>query len=262
MNGVAPWQRFKRLWVTTGLVFTVVFVAWSLIAYRANAEARAGAVSDATVANVRADGVWRFSGAKTSDVGLLFFPGALVDPVAYAPLARAVAAAGYPVTMVELPRRGAFGGANDPELLEHALSEMNRTPSVKRWVVAGHSRGAVAAVDMAATYPARIAGLALMGTTHPRDHDLSRLTVPVLKIMGTNDGVAPERKTNENRRLLPVATRWVRIDGGNHSQFGWYGFQPGDRFAGISAEQQHARTLSALLDLLGEVAATSPRPGG
>ena len=39
---------------------------------------------------------------------LVFFPGALVEARAYAPLARAVAQAGYRATIVELPRRGAL----------------------------------------------------------------------------------------------------------------------------------------------------------
>jgi pimeloyl-ACP methyl ester carboxylesterase len=247
------WMRVKRIWLTAGIVVTIVLAGWSLLAFRANAEARAATIGDSTVTNIRSDGVWRFASphaAAEPRVGLLFFPGALVDPTAYAPLTRAVAAAGFPVTLVELPRRGAFGGANGPDLLGRALDQTRKPGGPRRWVVAGHSRGAVAAVDFAARYPTSIAGLVLIGTTHPRDVDLAGLAVPVTKIVGTNDGIAPERKSNANRRLLPSATRWVRIEGGNHSQFGWYGFQPGDHFADISAERQHALMLSAILDAL------------
>lgn len=243
----------RRIWITTGIVVTIVFVGWSLLAYRANAEAHLATISDSLVANVRNEGVWRFSSPRAVHVpkaGLLFFPGSLVDPTAYAPLARAVAAAGFQVTIVELPRRGAFGGANDPILLGRAFDETRKPGGPRRWIVAGHSRGAVAATDFAATYPAALAGLVLIGTTHPRDVDLSALTVPVTKIVATNDGIAPERKSEANRRLLPQTTRWLRIEGGNHSQFGWYGFQPGDRFARISADQQHDRMLTAILDML------------
>jgi pimeloyl-ACP methyl ester carboxylesterase len=254
------WILIRRIWITTGIALTIVFVGWSLLAYRANAEAHLAAIRDSLVVNVRKEGVWSFSSPRAVHVptaGLLFFPGALVDPTAYAPLARAVAAAGFPVTIVELPRRGAFGGANDPVLLR--AFDQTRTPGgPRRWVVAGHSRGAVAATDFAARYPAALAGLVLIGTTHPRDVDLSGLKVPVTKIIGTNDGIAPEGKSEANRRLLPQTTRWIRIEGGNHSQFGWYGFQPGDHFARISADQQHERMVAAILDMLRAVADSFP----
>ncbi|MEX2177752.1 MAG: alpha/beta hydrolase [Gemmatimonadaceae bacterium] len=256
----------KRAWITTGIAATIVFVAWSLIAYRPNAEARLAAISDSVVVNVRGGGVWMFSspraegGGGGAKAGLLFFPGALVDPTAYAPLARAVAAAGVPVTLVELPRRGAFGGADDPDLLNHALDLTRRSGGPRRWVVAGHSRGAVVATNFAATYPASLAGLVLIGTTHPRDVNLATLTAPVTKIVGTRDGIAPERKSDANRHLLPPSTRWIRIEGGNHSQFGWYGFQPGDRFATIPAPEQHGRVVAAILDMLRAAADSAARP--
>jgi hypothetical protein len=40
---------------------------------------------------------------------------------------------------------------------------------------------------------------------------------------------------------LPIATAWVRIGGGNHSQFAYYGFQLFDHRATISREQQQDR---------------------
>src|SRR6185295_4101393 len=92
------WARIRRVWITVGLTATAIFVVWSLIAYRASAEARTAAASDAAVSVQRQDGIWHFastSAVDRPDVGLLFFPGALVDPTAYAPLARAVAAAGF-----------------------------------------------------------------------------------------------------------------------------------------------------------------------
>lgn len=252
------WARIKRVWVTLGIAATIIFIGWSLIAYRASADARAAATSDATVAIVREGGVWHFSSARATSeasVGFLFFPGALVDPTAYAPLARAVAAAGYPVIVVELPRRGAFGGADDPDLLDRAAEQMRKVGEPRRWVIAGHSRGAVVATDLVASKTGGIAGLVLIGTTHPRDVDLSTLVVPVTKVVGTRDGIAPLNKSAANRHLLPPATRWVRIEGGNHSQFGWYGFQPGDHFADIAADAQRAQMIAAILDMLRTTAA-------
>jgi pimeloyl-ACP methyl ester carboxylesterase len=247
------WARIRSAWITLGIAATVIFVGWSLIAYRASAEARAAATSDAAVAIKRENGIWHFNPThriSRPSVGLLFFPGALVDPTAYAPLARAVAAAGYHVVVVELPRRGAFGGAKDPDLLLRAAEQMRRAGEPRRWVIGGHSRGAVVATELAASQTEGIAGLVLVGTTHPRDVDLSTLAVPVTKVVGTRDGIAPLKKAVVNRHLLPTAARWIQIEGGNHSQFGWYGFQPGDRFAKIEADSQRAIMIAAILDML------------
>jgi predicted alpha/beta-hydrolase family hydrolase len=264
-NPRSPFRRWlRRIWITVGLTATAVFVTWSLIAFRASGEARMAEISDANVRVERIDGVRRFtpSGRSTKEVGLLFFPGGMVDPTAYAPLAQAVATRGYAAVIVELPRRGAFGGANDPDLLELARDVMRGGGANPRsWVIGGHSRGAVVASQLAHERPAGMAGLVLIGTTHPRDVDLSGLNVPVTKLIGTRDGLARLSAVEANRHLLPASTRCVRIDGGNHSQFGWYGFQPGDRLARISASEQQRQMIGAVIAGLDraavELAATS-----
>ena len=101
-------------------------------------------------------------------------------------------------------------------------------------------------------------GLVLIGTTHPRDVDLSTLAVTVTKVVGTRDGLATRSAVEANRAKLPAATRWVWIEGGNHSQFGWYGFQPGDRRATIAAASQHATMVQAVIDALAQAAVRAP----
>jgi pimeloyl-ACP methyl ester carboxylesterase len=253
MNWTVFRRRVQRIWIVTGVSLTAVYVSWSLIAFRAESGARTAELTDATVRVEKAGGIRRFTPScdAGAGVGLLFFPGALVDPAAYAPLARAVAETGVPVAIVDLPRRGALGGAEDPELLDRARSVMRSAAGPRRWIVAGHSRGAVVASNLASENPAGLAGVVLIGTTHPRDVDLSGLTVPVTKIVGTRDGIARLSAVTANQHLLPASTRWVRIEGGNHSQFGWYGFQPGDRFAAISADAQRSQMIAAVLETIG-----------
>jgi hypothetical protein len=108
----------------------------------------------------------------------------------------------------------------------------------------------VVAVRVAAREDPSIVGLVLVGTTHPRDQDLSGLRIPVTKIVGTRDGLASPEKVRANSPLLPVQTRWVWIEGGNHSQFGWYGFQPMDRRPRVDADSQREAMISAILELL------------
>ena len=247
------WRIIRRAWITLGVTLTVVFVAWALVAFRAAPEAHAAIRSDSAVAVRRGDGYWSFlpeARATPTHSALVFFPGALVDPVAYAPLARAVAAGGFPAYIVELPRRGAFGGADGPELDDRLDRVLGLLASPPRWVVAGHSRGAVVASRVASERRRGLAGLVLIGTTHPRDVDLSALTQPVTKVAGTRDGLAKVSAVEANRAKLPPSTHWVWIDGGNHSQFGWYGFQPGDRRATVPASEQRTSMTRAVMAML------------
>jgi pimeloyl-ACP methyl ester carboxylesterase len=256
-------QWIRRIWIAFALGTTTVFCLWSLIAYRASAAARAADASNSPVQVTRDGAIRRFvptTGANP-DVGLLFFPGALVDPVAYSPLMRAVAEAGFEAVVVALPRRGAFGGAEAPELHDRINAVMQASRSPHRWIIAGHSRGAVVASQLASSQPAGMAGLVLIGTTHPRDVDLSDLRVLVTKVVGTRDGIARPQAVEANAHLLPASTRWVRIEGGNHSQFGWYGFQPGDRFARINATEQRKLMIEAVLDALRAAVGDSVSPG-
>ena len=231
----------------------MVFVGWSLIAYRARPQAWAALRSDARVHVTRGDGYWALEPQARQGVGLLFFAGALVQPAAYAPLLRSIAEEGYLVVLIELPRRGVFGGADGPEVLDRARAAMSQAAGMTRWVAAGHSKGgAVAARFVRAGHPA-LAGLVLVGTSHPRDFSLADVELPVTRIFGTRDTVADVEKLEANRHHLPASTRMVRIDGGNHSQFGDYGFQPGDWPATITRAEQQRATRLAILEALAAV---------
>lgn len=233
-------------------------MTWSLIAYRPSATALAATRSDRSVSVERVDGVWFFRPALAPSAhvpALVFFPGSLVDPRAYAPLLHAAASAGYPAYLIELPRRGAFGGADDPELEQRINRIVAGSGAPEAWIAAGHSRGAVVASAVAGGLRPGFAGLVVIGSSHPRDVDLSALQVPVTKVVGTRDGLASPEEVERNRDKLPSHTRWIWIDWGNHSQFGWYGFQPGDGRATVNATTQRNLTIQAVIDALQEVAA-------
>jgi len=246
------WLRIRRIWAVLGSAAFVIFTGWSVIAYRASSVAHAALQSDTLVQVTQTEDSWSFSpkGKRAPLTSLLFFPGALVSPVAYAPLARAVAIAGFSATILKLPRRGAFGGADDPRLFARARALMTAPGGPSAWVVAGHSRGAVVATQLAAGRPKGLAGLVFIGSSHPRDVSLATLEIPVAKIVGTRDGLASPGEVNANRQQLPASTHWVWVEGGNHSQFGWYGFQPGDHFARIPASDQRAAMINAVVEMM------------
>ncbi|HET7696021.1 MAG TPA: alpha/beta hydrolase [Vicinamibacterales bacterium] len=244
------WPIVRRVWITAGLAVTAIFVLWSVLAYRATGDARAALQTDGRVAVTLADGYWAFDPGTPSSTGLLFFAGALVDPAAYAPLARTIADDGFTVMLVALPRRGVLGGADGPEVFARARAAAAARPRVTRWVAAGHSRGGVVVAELVRDGFPGLAGAVLIGTSHPRDFSIAAASIPITRIYGTRDTIADVEKLARTRANLPASTRIVAIEGGNHSQFGYYGFQPGDWPATIPREAQQAITERALLEAL------------
>lgn len=94
-------------------------------------------------------------------------------------------------------------------------------------------------------HPGLIDKLVLIGTTHPRDLSLSDRTLPVLKIYGFKDGVADEADILANRGNLPATAEVARIEGANHAQFGYYGFQFDDNRATISRAEPQAKAFES-----------------
>jgi hypothetical protein len=107
---------------------------------RATAHARLALRSDATVrVTVRPrDVLFEPAAVPRAAAGLLFLPGAPVDPIAYAPVARVIAARGYPTAIVFLPRRGLVSAESGG--LATRAGEAMRALGAGRWVIAGHSR--------------------------------------------------------------------------------------------------------------------------
>jgi len=236
----------RRIWVAGGLGF-VAWLAWNA---QAHGVAPALLASGARVTVADSGGVLQFLPAPDSGrPGLIFLPGGAIDPVAYVPLLRAVAVAGHPVALVRLPWRMAPTEGSRRVVWERIRAVVT-ADSGRRWVLAGHSRGAALAARFVGEGAGRVGGLVLIATTHPKRQSLATVTVPVMKIYGTRDCVAKPAEVLANAGLLPADTRWVPIEGGNHRQFAHYGDQLGDCDATISREAQQALTLQALREAL------------
>lgn len=183
-------------------------------------------------------------------LGLAFYPGARVPPEAYAYLARALAAQGYPTVLLSTPLNFAVFAPGKAGAAARAF------PQVDAWVLGGHSLGGAMAAARAAKVPGSAAGLLLLLASYPGGGaDLSGSGLPVLSVSATNDGLATPAKVQAARRLLPPGSRHIVLAGGNHAQFGEYGSQAGDGAAELQAAAQRRAVVQEAAGFLGAVAA-------
>ena len=231
-------------------IFAVSFLGWQISSMQAKNVDDSLLESTADIAVTHIEDYIEFKpAADTLGPGFLFYPGALVDPVAYVPMARDIAEAGYAVRIIKVPyRMDRF-----PWQQEAVKNRTDAAVAEHDWVLAGHSRGARMALAYAAENEAKLSGLLLIGSSHPREISYTHLSFPVMKIYGSEDGLASPAEVEQFKHNLPAHTMWHRVEGGNHAQFGWYGRQLGDDNATISREEQQQATVTAILDFLGTI---------
>ena len=121
------------------------------------------------------------------------------------------------------------------------------------FVIGGHSQGGKMAAQLAYENPNLFKGLFLMGTSHPRDIDLSTLDFPCIKLYASEDGLASVEEVLENKSKLPKQAKLILINGGNHSQFGYLGQLLMDSSPIISLEEQQKQTYNNLIVFINSI---------
>ncbi len=172
--------------------------------------------------------------------GVVFYPGALVDPRAYLALLRPLAEQGHLVVVVNAPLDIAF-------LAPGAVtSAIDTHPDIRTWAVGGHSLGGVAASG--AVGDPRVRALFLWAS-YP-SQDISGAPVAAASISGDRDGLATPADIAASRAKLPPGTAFTVIAGGVHAYFGDYGPQSGDGEPAVDradAQQQIEAATAALV---------------
>jgi dienelactone hydrolase len=181
---------------------------------------------------------------KNISTGFIVYPGGRVDFRSYAPIAKAIATQGYLVVIPKMPLNLAIFGVNT------ANDVINSYPQINAWVLGGHSLGGTMAAQFVYENPSKIQSLVLWAAYPASGTDLSNYPLSVTTIHGSNDGLVSSAQINDSLELLPPLTVRVKIFGGNHAQFGWYGDQDGDNPATITREQQQTHILNATLNIL------------
>jgi hypothetical protein len=185
------------------------------------------------------------SNISKSTLKVIFFQGGLTDPKAYAPLCRKIAQNGFTCHLIKMDwRLPQYDYQKTFKLIN--LSEGD-------FVLGGHSQGGKMAAQFVFENPNAFKGLFLMGTSHPRDIDLSNLSVPCIKLYADNDGLASVEEVIENKNKLPKDAKLILIKGGNHSQFECLGKLLMDSSPEISLIEQQKQTYNHLADFLNRI---------
>lgn len=244
-------MKLKKILKYTGIGLLVLVTAaaaglyiWSATSTYPAGEIAAEALEPSAKVAVSRDGWIVFTPQAEPEQGLIFYPGGLVEPEAYAPVLRELAEEGVLVVLTPMPLNLAIfkSGA--------AGNVMEAYPGITSWVLAGHSLGGAAASIFAENNTGKLDGLALWDSFPPGSSDLSDNDLAVLSIYGTTGGVPNTDSFDDQRYLLPADAQFSAIEGASHAQFGDYGPQKGDVVHSISAAEQHEIVVELMLDFL------------
>lgn len=237
-------HRGRSLWRTAGLA---VAAAITLVVSLASAWLRPmpathTTVADGAVLDVRASTLVLTPAEGAARTGLVFQPGASVDPYAYLPMLSRVAAAGYEVVIIRQPLELGFMSITKPERV------IAQYPEATTWVVGGHSLDGVVASE-AALEDDGVDGLVLWASYPAGDHS-HRDALRVTSITGSLDGLSTPAKIAAHAGMLPADTTYVVVEGGIHSYFGDYGHQRGDGEASVDRATAQDEIVGATVDAL------------
>lgn len=228
------------------LVMIFFFLIWANTPYRADRAATLEVFRNGNVTVTTVDeGILMQPAADSADapnspVGLIFIPGARVDPYAYMfQLSGVVEEYGATVLITKPTLNLAFFDRRGVDDVTTAA------PDIDRWFVGGHSLGGVRACLM--TPDAALEGLVLFGSYCANDVSDSGLTV--LSVAGENDLLSDLATIDEAAPLLPADAQFIVIEGANHASFGDYGVQSGDGERTITSDEMRVE----LTRILGEV---------
>jgi len=193
------------------------------------------------------------------NLGFIFYPGAYVDPQSYAPAAREIAKAGYLVVIVKMAGDLAIQNNN----YKRASDVIAAHPEITQWAIGGHSLGGVCASWYVKDFPDKMKGVVHWASYGTDAFPIQDKDVDVIVISGSKDGLATPAKIEAGKPYLPADTTYVVIEGGNHTNFGYYdtspdAVQPGDNPADITRLEQQKFVVEYTLVLLDGISGRIP----
>lgn len=224
------------------ILFVICFFIWLSNGYSLQENDMKYLQSNSKV-EVTVDGNYTYFTPKNASAtkGFIFYPGERVDSSSYAKLCNEVASYGYKVVAVDMPFNYANFGKNK------ATQVIEDNPEITKWVIGGDSLGGTVACEYAVNNK-NVEGIVLI-SSYPR-YNISELGFKVLSLWGSKDNVVDYKELINSKEQLPQDTKYVEIEGANHSQFANYGMYSGDEEALISSDEQMDITVRNIVNFL------------
>ena len=171
---------------------------------------------------------------------IIFYPGAKVEAISYAPLLIELANNDIDCYLVKMPFNIAILNSN-------AADKIIKNYKYKNYYMMGHSLGGAMASVYTSNNEDKINGLILLAA-----YSTEKIKkVDTLSIYGDKDNVLNKENYNKNKNNINNITEYI-IEGANHSGYAYYGEQKGDNKANISKEEQINETSNIIIDFVKE----------
>lgn len=228
-------RLFKRiLFILLGILILIAIVGYTYLA-RSTYD---GVGVDEAMSSAKDEKNYYSFTHDDARANLVFYPGGLVEPEAYAIFASELSEIGLNVFVMRMPLNLAI-------LKTQAAKEIDGINDLP-FILAGHSLGG-ASVSIFLEKNEGFADFLILLASYPASSsDLSDYDLSVLSIYGTKDGVLDTKRFEETKSLLPDNTIYEKIEGGNHAYFGNYGKQKGDGTATITQKKQREITIERI----------------
>lgn len=212
------------------LAIIAAFLIYSSVYYRADNEALK--VFDSGIRIEVQKNMTVFRPVEPSDIAFIFYPGAKVEHMAYAPLLDKLVKQGITCVLVEMPLNMAIFNS------DAADEVFDKVAGIDNWYIGGHSMGGAMASKYASENEDKVSGLILLGAYVYGDYPPEN----ALTIYGS---------FNSNlEKNIDYTENIVVIEGGNHAYFGNYGEQKGDVPATITRDEQQNIAVNEIVKFI------------
>lgn len=219
------------------LCFTMIYFSDY---YPAEKSAYAALETSAAVSVKKEEGMIFFDGPGT-ETAMVFYPGAKVESIAYAPLMKHTAELGTDCYLLEPPFHFALFDLN-------GFERAYKSASYKSWYIAGHSLGGLTASMYAGSHPEKITGLILLGA-YPA---VKLKDEKLLLVYGSEDAVLNRKGYEDSRVNWPKQSEEHVIPGGTHAGFGNYDGQDSGTSAAVTPDSQQRETAEVIRAFISE----------
>lgn len=168
---------------------------------------------------------------ENASAAIIFYPGAKVEHTAYLPILELLRNEGITCVLVEMPFNMAIFDVDAADKIIDYLDE-------EYIYIAGHSMGGAMASIYAEENADKIDGAIMLGAYMYGEYDSEKS----ITIYGSLNDNLEENFEDEDYI--------IKIEGGNHAQFGNYGEQDGDTTATISAQEQQSIAVEAIVEFI------------